>query len=137
MIHRARLGSIERFFGVLVEHYAGRFPLWLAPVQVRVLPITDELNEYGGELLAALKAKNVRAELDSRSEKIGHKIREAELQKIPYMLIIGSKEKENRTVSVRLHGRGDMGTFETDRLIAILKREIETKAIESELHKGG
>jgi threonyl-tRNA synthetase len=137
MIHRALLGSIERFFGVLVEHYAGRFPLWLAPVQVRVLPITDELNEYGGELLAALKAKNVRAELDSRSEKIGHKIREAELQKIPYMLIIGSKEKENRTVSVRLHGRGDMGTFETDRLIAILKREIETKAIESELHKGG
>jgi threonyl-tRNA synthetase len=137
MIHRALLGSIERFFGVLIEHYAGRFPLWLAPIQVRVLPITDELNEYGGEILAALKERDIRAELDSRSEKIGHKIREAELQKIPYMLIIGAKEKENKAVSVRIHGRGDKGTFELEALFDILRREIETKAIESELHKGG
>lgn len=133
MIHRALLGSIERFFGVLIEHYAGNFPLWLAPVQVAVLPITDAFNDYGEEILRALKEKNIRGEIDSRSEKIGHKIRESELQKIPYMLIIGAKEYESGTVSVRLHGKGDAGSYELAKLIEILKDEINEKALRSKL----
>ena len=133
MIHRALLGSIERFFGVLIEHYAGRFPLWLAPVQVRVLPITDDFNDYGRQIQESLMENGFRAELDSRSEKIGHKIRESELQKIPYMLIIGAKEKESGTVSVRLHGKGDVGSFEPAELIEILKAEKNDKAIHSKL----
>ena len=133
MIHRALLGSIERFFGVLIDHYAGAFPLWLAPVQVKVLPITDEINEYGENILSRLKENNIRAELDSRSEKIGHKIRESELQKIPYMFIIGAREKENGSVSVRLHGKGDAGGFSLDEMITVLKAEIKEKAAKSKL----
>ncbi|MCX6828355.1 MAG: threonine--tRNA ligase [candidate division Zixibacteria bacterium] len=133
MIHRALLGSIERFFGVLIEHYAGRFPLWLAPVQARILPITDEFNAYGETVLARLLARNIRAELDSRSEKIGHKIRESELQKIPYMLIIGANEREAGTVSVRIHGQGDKGARKIEELIDIFENEIGEKAIESKL----
>nr|MBN2278054.1 threonine--tRNA ligase [candidate division Zixibacteria bacterium] len=133
MIHRALLGSIERFFGVLIEHYAGKFPLWLAPVQVKILPITDSLNDYGEKILESLKESGFRAELDSRSEKIGHKIRESELQKIPYMFIIGEKEKANGTVSVRLHGKGDMGGFKPEELIPIMKQEIRDKALISKL----
>jgi len=133
MIHRALLGSIERFFGVLIEHYAGNFPLWLAPVQVKILPVTDEMNSYGETVLNRLKEQNIRAELDSRSEKIGHKIRESELQKIPYMLIIGSKEKEAGAVSVRLHGKGDKGIMELGKFIDILRAEIKEKAPESKL----
>ncbi|UCD16909.1 MAG: threonine--tRNA ligase [Candidatus Zixiibacteriota bacterium] len=133
MIHRALLGSVERFFGVLVEHYGGRFPLWLAPVQARVLPITDSLNEYGDQVLARLKEAGIRGELDNRSEKIGHKIRESELQKIPYMLIIGLKEKETDSVAIRLHGYGDKGSINLEELIGIMRTEIETKAIKSQL----
>jgi threonyl-tRNA synthetase len=133
MIHRALLGSIERFFGVLIEHYAGQFPLWLAPVQAKILPITDDYNGYGETVLARLISHDIRAELDSRSEKIGHKIRESELQKIPYMLIIGANEKEAGTVSVRIHGKGDKGTMKLDELIDILRTEIKEKAIESKL----
>lgn len=133
MIHRALLGSIERFFGVLIEHYAGNFPLWLAPVQVKILPITDNQNEYAKMIYKELKANNIRAELDIRSEKIGHKIRESELQKIPYMLIIGKKEIENETVSVRLHGVGDKGSLKLAEVIDLLKTEIAEKKIESEL----
>ncbi len=133
MIHRALLGSIERFFGVLIEHYAGRFPLWLAPVQAKILPITDDLNDYGEEIKARLKKEGIRAELDSRSEKIGHKIRESELQKIPYMLIIGNKEKENSAVSVRLHGKGDRGSLKLEELMDILLAEIKEKAVESKI----
>lgn len=136
MIHRALLGSIERFFGCLIEHYAGRFPLWLAPVQARILPITDEQNEYGETILAELEENNIRAELDSRSEKIGHKIRESELQKIPYMLIIGKKEVEGGMVSVRLHGKGDIGSFQLEELINVLKQEIVEKSIQSKLLLG-
>ncbi len=133
MIHRALLGSLERFFGVLIEHYAGKFPLWLAPVQVRILPITDDFNEYGKQILEKFQAADMRAELDSRSEKIGHKIRESELQKVPYMLIIGAKEKESGLVSVRLHGKGDKGSYKLDQLMDLLKAEIVEKAIESKL----
>jgi threonyl-tRNA synthetase len=133
MIHRALLGSIERFFGVLIEHYAGKFPLWLAPIQVKVLPITDELNDYGEKILSELKENNIRAELDSRSEKIGHKIRESELQKIPYMLIIGAREKDNKSVSVRLHGKGDVGSHTLVELIDIIKIEISERSAKSKL----
>jgi len=135
MIHRALLGSIERFFGVLIEHYAGRFPLWLAPEQVRVLPITDNANDYGRKIVSRLSENNIRGELDSRSEKIGHKIRESELQKIPYMFIIGAKEMEKETVSVRLHGQGDRGSYPLDKIIAVLKREIAEKSPESILEQ--
>jgi threonyl-tRNA synthetase len=131
MIHRALLGSIERFFGVLIEHYAGKFPIWLAPVQVRILPVIDAANEYGEKILQILKDNNIRAEIDTRSEKIGHKIRESELQKIPYMFIIGNKEIENESVSVRLQGLGDKGSFKIDELIETLKKEIEKKEVKS------
>jgi threonyl-tRNA synthetase len=130
MIHRALLGSIERFFGVLIEHYAGKFPLWLAPVQARILTITDEFADYAGEVLERFKGHNIRAELDISSEKIGHKIRESELQKIPYMLIIGANEKNAGTVAVRLHGKGDKGSFPIDELISLMKAEIANKEIE-------
>jgi threonyl-tRNA synthetase len=102
MIHRALMGSLERFIGVLIEHYAGAFPLWLAPVQVRVLNITDAQVDYCDTLYAQLRRSGVRVEKDLRNEKLNFKIREAQLAKIPYMLIIGDKEKENGTVTVRL-----------------------------------
>ncbi len=133
MIHRALLGSIERFFGVLIEHYAGKFPLWLAPTQVKILPITDSQNAFGEEILKKLKASKIRAALDDRSEKIGHKIRESELQKTPYMFIIGNKEAEDGSVSVRLQGEGDKGSFKIDEIIEILKEEIRKKALKSEI----
>jgi threonyl-tRNA synthetase len=109
MIHRALLGSIERFFGILVEHYAGEFPTWLAPVQARVLPIADRHAEYAGRVEQALLDSEVRAELDARSESVGKKIRDAELAKVPYMLVVGDKEAEEGTVSLRRHGQGDLG----------------------------
>jgi threonyl-tRNA synthetase len=137
MIHRALLGSIERFFGCLIEHYAGHFPLWLAPIQVKIMPIVDGVNDYGEELLTSLKEIGLRAELDHRSEKIGYKIRESELQKVPYMFIIGNREKENREVSVRIHGHGDIGSRGLDEMIAILKDEIAQKAVRSLLLEGG
>ena len=133
MIHRALLGSIERFFGVLVEHYGGKFPLWLAPTQVKILPITDELNKYGEELLQKLRGAKIRAKLDDRSEKIGHKIRESELQKTPYMLIIGKKELEEGSVSIRLQGEGDKGSFKIDEIIRLLREEIDNKELKSKL----
>lgn len=101
MIHRVVFGSIERFIGILIEHYGGRFPLWLAPVQVKVLPVSDKYVLYAKEIGAKLKEQNIRAELDERDEKLGYKIRQARLEKVPYMLIIGEKEQENKTVSVR------------------------------------
>lgn len=124
MIHRALLGSIERFFGVLIEHYAGNFPLWLAPQQVKVLPITDAVNEYGASVVAALKAEGLRAELDDRAEKIGAKIRDAELLKVPYMFIIGGREKDAGAVAVRRHGVGDQGTRPLPEAIAALQAEV-------------
>lgn len=128
MIHRALLGSLERFFGVLIEHYGGAFPLWLAPVQIRVIPITDEQNAYGAELQSRLEKEGLRAEMDDRNEKIGYKIREAEKEKIPYMFVVGKKEVESRTVSVRRHKEGDMGSFELNEIIRMLKEETDSKA---------
>ncbi len=129
MIHRALLGSIERFFGVLIEHYAGNFPLWLAPVQVKVLPITDNFNDYAAEVVDQLKKNNIRAQLDDRSEKIGAKIRAAEVIKVPYMFIVGAKEVEAKTVSVRRHGEGDLGAKSLEETLAMLKAEISTKGL--------
>jgi len=111
MIHRALFGSIELFFGVLIEHYAGAFPLWLAPVQVTVLPITDRINEYAESIAAGLKAEGFRVEANTKSDKIGAKIRDAQLQKVPYMLVLGDKELEERTVAVRERKQGDIGAM--------------------------
>jgi threonyl-tRNA synthetase len=109
MIHRALLGSIERFLGILIEHHGGEFPTWLAPVQARVLPIADRHVRYAERVEGELRERGVRSELDSRSESVGKKIREAEVAKVPYMLVVGDKEEENSGVAVRRHGEGDLG----------------------------
>ena len=127
MVHRTVLGSLERFMGCLIEHYAGAFPTWLAPVQVRILPIADRHLPYAEEVRDQLLAHKVRVEVDSRNEKVGYKIREAESQKIPYMLIIGDKEVEAHTVSVRAHRRGDLGGMGLDRFLSAILEEIEGK----------
>ncbi len=131
MIHRALLGSIERFFGVLLEHYSGDFPLWLAPEQARILPITDKVNDYAATVVKRLKAAGVRCSLDDRSEKVGHKIREAELAKTPYMLIVGGREAENDQVSVRHRGEGDgdLGAMAVEDVVKKLALEIESKGL--------
>jgi len=130
MVHRAILGSLERFFGVLIEHYGGDFPVWLAPVQVKVLPVVDEVNDYAQEIAEFLKAAGVRVETDLRNEKIGYKIREAETLKVPYMLIVGKKEVEGNTVSVRKHKIGDIGSFDPKKILAEILRKIKTKALD-------
>ena len=101
MLHRVVFGSIERFIGILIEHYAGKFPVWLSPVQVKVLSVSEKYNDYAKEVAKFLKAEKIRVELDERNEKLGFKIREARMDKVPYMLIVGEKEKSNQTVSVR------------------------------------
>lgn len=111
MIHRVVYGSIERFIGILIEHYAGKFPLWLAPVQVKVLPISEKFFGYAGDILQSLKAAGIRCEMDNRDEKIGYKIRSAQMEKVPYMLIVGQKEEESQTVSVRSREDGDLGAL--------------------------
>ena len=130
MIHRVVLGSIERFIGVITEHFAGAFPLWLAPVQVKVLPVTDRAHEYAKNLTAQLNDTNIRAESDCRSEKLGYKIREAQLQKIPYMLVVGDRDMENGTVSVRTRKGDDLGAMTPDEFMAKCLLEIATKSKE-------
>lgn len=127
IIHRAPLGTHERFIGFLLEHYAGKFPLWLAPVQVKILPISDKFIDYAKNILNELKKSDIRAELDERSEKIGRKIRDAEMLKIPYMLVIGEKEVNDNKVAVRVHGKGDEGALAIPELIDRLKTEIREK----------
>lgn len=127
MIHRAPFGSMERFTGVLIEHFGGNFPLWLAPVQVAVLPITREQNDYASRVMSRLREAGVRAELDGSSEKIGRKIRNAEVQKIPVMLVVGRKEAEAGQVSVRRHGLGDQGTTALDAALEALETEIRER----------
>ncbi|MEJ8733489.1 threonine--tRNA ligase [Mediterraneibacter sp. ICN-202921] len=129
MIHRVVFGSIERFIGILIEHFAGAFPTWLAPVQVKVLPISDKHMEYGQKVLKELEDAGIRAEIDSRAEKIGYKIREAQMQKIPYMLVVGAKEEEEGLVSVRSRFEGDEGQKKTGEFICSLKKEITEKAV--------
>ena len=130
MIHRVVLGSIERFIGVITEHFAGAFPLWLAPVQVKVLPVTDRAHEYAKGLNQQLLDANIRSEVDCRSEKLGYKIREAQMQKIPYMLVIGDRDMENGTVSVRTRKGEDLGAMSPDAFIAKCMMEIATKSKE-------
>jgi len=127
MIHRALLGSLERFFGVLIEHYAGAFPVWLSPTQVVVLPITEKQYDYALKTHQALTEAKIRSKLDDRNEKIGYKIREAEIQKTPYMLILGSKEVENNSITIRKHREGDLGESILKDFITKIRSEIEQK----------
>ncbi len=129
MIHRAPFGSMERFCGVLIEHFGGDFPVWLAPEQVRLVPISDKVNDYGTSLLAQLKAAGVRASLDGHSDKLGAKIRRAEIEKIPYTLVLGGKEAEAQAVSVRSRAKGDEGVLPFADYLARLKTEIATRAL--------
>jgi len=127
MIHRVVFGSIERFIGILIEHFGGAFPVWLAPVQVKILTVTDRGRDYAGEVLQVLEEGGIRAELDARNEKIGYKIREAQVEKIPYMLVIGDREAENRTVAVRERGQGDQGSVLLDEFVATVRAGINSR----------
>jgi threonyl-tRNA synthetase len=130
IIHRAPLGTHERFIGFLLEHYAGKFPAWLAPLQVKILPISDKFLEYAQSILGKLKNADIRAEVDDRSEKIGKKIRDTEVAKVPYMLILGEKEVNENKVSVRRQGKGDIGAVDPDAFIAALTDEIKNRTSE-------
>ncbi len=129
MIHRALFGSIERFFGVLIEHYAGAFPLWLAPVQVAVLPITDRINEYAETVAKALKNAGFRVEANLKSDKIGAKIRDAQLQKVPYMLVLGDKELEEQKVAVRERKQGDIGAMSLEEFLDVITQKRQTRSL--------
>jgi threonyl-tRNA synthetase len=125
MIHRAPFGSLERFIAVLIEHCGGNFPLWLAPEQVAVLPISEKYADYAGEVFTELQAQDLRGFLDSRDEKIGRKIRDAEVGKVAFMLIVGEKEAAEGKVSVRKHGQGDVGSMTVAEFVQLFKEEAE------------
>ena len=127
IIHRAPLGTHERFIGFLLEHYAGKFPAWLAPVQVKILPISDKFLDYAKTVQKKLKKADIRAEVDDRSEKIGKKIRDTEILKVPYMLVVGEKELNENKVAVRRHGKGDVGVKGIDEFINEITSEIEER----------
>jgi len=127
MIHRALLGSIERFMGILIEHYAGAFPTWLAPVQAAVIPVSQNHFDYAKQVANELKKNNIITELDERNEKIGYKIRDWETQKVPYMLIVGEKEKEGGTVSVRQHKVGDKGSIPLKQFVNQILEETQNR----------
>ena len=127
MIHRALMGAWERFFGCLIEYYAGAFPVWLAPVQVKVIPVADRHNDYCYEIEKGLRSRDIRVEVDDRSERMNQKIRQAQLDKIPYMLIIGDKEVESSSVSVRMRS-GDQTTQSLDNFIKTVREAIDTRA---------
>ncbi len=127
MIHRALLGSMERFAGILIEHHAGRFPLWLAPLQAMVLPVADRHNEYAERIAGELAEAGIRARVDARSESVGRKIRDAELARVPYMLVIGDREQDAGSASVRHHGEGDLGAMPVEELIGRMRAEVEAR----------
>ena len=129
LVHRAIFGSFERFIGIITEHFAGAFPVWLSPVQVSILPISDNQKEYAEKIKAILEEKGIRVELDARQEKIGYKIREAQLQKVPYMLILGEKEVEANAVGVRKRKEGDIGQMSIEDFVSMISKEIEEKAM--------
>jgi threonyl-tRNA synthetase len=129
MIHRAPFGSMERFMGILIEHFAGAFPVWLAPEQVRILTVSDKFTDYAKKVEAELLAKNLRVHGDYRPDKIGAKIREAQLDKIPYMLVIGDKEQTAGTVAVRERSTGDQGALSVADFIARVEGEVRTRAM--------
>jgi threonyl-tRNA synthetase len=130
MVHRVVFGSIERFIGILIEQYAGAFPVWLAQVQVKLMNITGNQEDYIKELEKRLLDEDIRAESDLRNEKIGFKIREAQVEKVPYMLVVGDKEMQNGEVSVRDRKTGDMGTMKVDDFVRMIKGKIAIKARE-------
>lgn len=127
VIHRAAYGSVDRFIGILIEHFTGAFPLWIAPVQVKLLPVSDKYIDYALQVKQMLEGKGIRTEVDGRSEKLGYKIREAQLEKVPYMFVLGENEKNSGTVSVRKRGAGDLGAKEPAEIIQALKEEIRAK----------
>jgi threonyl-tRNA synthetase len=129
MVHRALWGSVERFFGILIEHYAGAFPLWLAPIQVAILPVSNKFSDYAKSVAAELTAAGFRATLDDRNEKLQAKIRDSEMQKIPYMAVVGGKEAEAHTVSVRHHGKGDLGPQPLATFLAELRAQVDARAV--------
>lgn len=129
MIHRVVFGSIERFIGILIEHYAGKFPLWLAPVQVKVLPISDKFAEYGASVIEELKKQGIRCELDNRDEKIGYKIREAQLDKVPYMVVVGQKEVESNLVTIRKRDESSQESYSIQEFVQLLENEIQGDSI--------
>jgi threonyl-tRNA synthetase len=124
MIHRAPFGSLERFIALLIEHTAGKFPLWLNPEQFIILPLSEHYNDYAKEVLKLLKNYDIRGLIDERAEKVGRKIRDAELNKIPYMLIVGEKEAKEKVLSVRKQGSGDIGTFTVNEFKEIISKNI-------------
>jgi len=129
MVHRALLGSVERFFGILIEHYAGAFPLWLAPVQVQICPVSEKVADYAKHIYETLKNHGLRVHLDDRNEKLPAKIRDAQLQKIPYMLVVGPKEAEAGTVSLRHRAKGDLGPRPLGELVEALQKEVSERTI--------
>jgi len=129
MIHRAPFGSFERFMGILIEHFAGNFPLWLAPEQVRILPITEKQKEYGQKIFNELKAAGIRTGIDLSGDKIGAKIRAAETTKVHTMFVVGQKEIEAESVSIRVHGRGDQGVKPFSEAVEDLKRDISERML--------
>jgi threonyl-tRNA synthetase len=128
VIHRAIFGSYERFIGLLVEHYAGAFPTWLAPVQARVIPISEKHAEYARGVYTRLRAARLRVELDNRNEKLGYRIREAQLRKVPYMLVVGERESQNGTVSLRHRSGDDAGALPLERVLADLAAEVASRS---------
>jgi len=130
MIHRVVLGSIERFIGVITEHFAGAFPTWLSPVQVKVLPLTDRTAEACKNIADELDKCGLRVEVDYRNEKLGYKIREAQLQKIPYMLVVGDRDVENGVVSVRSRKGGDLGAMTLDAFKELILKEVADKTVD-------
>ena len=129
MVHRVVFGSIERFIGILIEHFAGKFPVWLSPLQVKILPITDRQVEYANALAAQMKEKGIRVKVDDRSEKIGYKIREAQMEKVPYMLVVGEKEMEAGQVAVRRRDKGDVGAVAAEEFIATVLSDVANKTV--------
>ena len=130
MIHRAIFGSLERFYGVMLEHFGGDLPPWLAPEQARVLPITDAVNEYAEKVAAVLTERGLRADVDRRSEKLGYKIRDGETMKVPYLLVVGQREADNGTVSLRLRHRRDEGVQPLDAVADRIANAVNTRSLE-------
>jgi threonyl-tRNA synthetase len=129
MIHRAPFGSMERFCGVLIEHFGGDFPVWLSPEQARLVPVSEKTLDYARELLAALRSAGVRATIDEHNDKLGAKIRRSEVEKVPYALVLGAKEAEARSVSVRSRARGDEGVSTFDQFVAKVCEEIRSRSL--------
>ena len=127
MIHRVCFGSIERFIGILIEHFAGKFPVWLAPVQVKVIPVSEKSMEYAADVYEKLKAAGIRTELDHKDEKVGYKIRQAQLEKVPYMLVLGEKEAAEGAITVRSRDKGDLGAAGLEDFIADIKKMVAAK----------